>query len=173
MKSFTMTTVGLEDYFNGYRLSDGSVVNVRIMDTGGQERFNAINEKFYKDADCCLLVYDITSVNSFERIKDYYIKKIKESCKSIIKVLLLGNKTDLKEKRKISLKEGADLAQKNGFYFMESSCLDNYNVSDAFTTLIEMTNNELIKTKTDIKRNFRIKNEKNDNNKEKVKKRKC
>ena len=171
MKTFTMTTVGLEDYFNGYRLSDGSIVNVRIMDTGGQERFNAINEKFYKDADCCLLVYDITSETSFEKIKDYYIIKLKEKCKRLIKVLLLGNKTDLKNERRISPKEGADLAQKNGYYFMESSCLDNYNVSDAFTTLIEMTNNELIKT--DINQNLRLKNERNVNNKRKVKKKKC
>ena len=171
MTNFTMTTIGIDDYFNGYRLSDGSIVNVRIMDTGGQERFNAINEKFYKDADCCLLVYDITSETSFEKIKDYYIIKLKEKCKRLIKVLLLGNKTDLKNERKISPKEGADLAQKNGYYFMESSCLDNYNVSDAFTTLIEMTNNELIKT--DINQNLRLKIERNVNNKRKVKKKKC
>ena len=173
MNELTITTVGLEDFFYGYRLSDGSVVNVRIMDTGGQERFNSINEKFYKQADCCLLVYDVTSEKSFERIKNYYIKTIKQNCSSISKVLLLGNKTDLKEQRKISPKEGADLAQKNGYYFMESSCVDNYNVSDAFTTLIEMINNELFKT--DYKKNnIKLKSEKNDNNnKVKVKKKKC
>ena len=155
MDMSTLLTVGLDDRFRGYRLSDGSIVKVRIMDTGGQERFNSIVEKYYRDADCCLLVYDITSEKSFEKIKNYYIEKIKENCKSIIKVLLLGNKTDLKEERKISQKDGADLAQKNGYYFMESSCKDNYNVSDAFTTLIEMTNNELLKT--EIKSSFKLK----------------
>ena len=168
--STLITTVGLEDFFNGYKLSDGSIVNVRIMDTGGQEKFNAINQIFYKHADCCLLVYDITCKKSFEVIKEYYVKKLKESCRNIIKVLLLGNKTDLNEKREISLKDGADLAQKNGYIFMESSCLDNYNVTDAFTTLIEMTNNELIKT---YNKNFRLKGEKNEKSKEKKKKKKC
>ena len=143
--STLITTVGLEDFFNGYKLSDGSIVNVRIMDTGGQEKFNAINEYFYKHADCCLLVYDITCKKSFEVIKEYYVKKLKESCRNIIKVLLLGNKTDLNEKREISLKDGADLAQKNGYIFMESSCVDNYNVSNAFETLIQITNTELEK----------------------------
>ena len=157
MIPFSMATVGIEDVFKGYRLSDGSVVNIRIMDTGGQENFDSINVKYYRDADCCLLVYDITSEKSFDKVKNYYIEKIKENCKTIIKVLLLGNKTDLKEERVISPKDGADLAQKNGYIFMESSCKDNYNVTDAFTTLIEMTNNELIKT--DIKQNFRVKGE--------------
>ena len=157
MIPFSMATVGIEDVFKGYRLSDGSVVNIRIMDTGGQENYDAINETYYRDADCCLLVYDITSEKSFDKVKNYYIEKIKENCKTIIKVLLLGNKTDLKEERVISPKDGADLAQKNGYIFMESSCKDNYNVTDAFTTLIEMTNNELIKT--DIKQNFRVKGE--------------
>ena len=157
----SLLTAGLDDRFKGYRLSDGSVVKVRIMDTGGQERFNSIVEKYYRDADCCLLVYDITSEKSFEKIKNYYIEKIKENCKSIIKVLLLGNKTDLKEERKISQKDGADLAQKNGYYFMESSCKDNYNVSDAFTTLIEMTNNELLKT--EIKSSFKLKGKRKKN----------
>ena len=155
MIPFSMATVGIEDVFKGYRLSDGSVVNIRIMDTGGQENYDAINETYYRDADCCLLVYDITSEKSFDKVKNYYIEKIKENCKTIIKVLLLGNKTDLKEERVISPKDGADLAQKNGYIFMESSCKDNYNVTDAFTTLIEMTNNELLKT--EIKSSFKLK----------------
>ena len=115
------------------------------MDTAGQEYFNAINEYYYKQADCCLLVYDISNKKSFERVKTYYIPKIKEYSGNIIKVILLGNKTDLKNKRQVTDLEGADLAKKNSFVFMESSCVNNYNVLDAFTTLVEMTNNELKK----------------------------
>ena len=123
-------------------MNDGSIIKLTIKDTAGQERFDAINEVFYKNADCCLLIYDITKKDSFEKIKNYYINKIEEYCKSSIKVILLGNKTDLKDKRKISREEGMDLAIKNNYIFMESSCKDNYNVSDAFTALVEMTNHE-------------------------------
>lgn len=115
------------------------------MDTGGQERFNSIVSNYYKIADCCLLVYDITNKNSFDRIKNYYIGQLKEHSSKIVKVILLGNKTDLKDQRQISSKEGAELAEKNGFIFMESSCVDNYNVSNAFETLIQITNTELKK----------------------------
>ena len=112
------------------------------MDTAGQERYNSLNESYYKQADCCLLMYDITSRDSFEKIEDYYIGNIKSNCRKDIKVILLGNKTDLEEDRKVSQDEGKNLAKDNDYIFMESSCKDNYNVSDAFTALVEMTNRE-------------------------------
>ena len=114
------------------------------MDTAGQEKFNSIVANYYKTADCCLLVYDITNKESFEKIQNYYIPLIKEN-KNIRKIVLLGNKTDLENKREISQEEGSQLAEKNEYVFMESSCKENINVSDAFTTLVEMTNTELKK----------------------------
>lgn len=114
------------------------------MDTGGQETFNSQNRTYYKKADCILLVYDITSLKSFNACQNYYIKEIKNECKEDIKVILLGNKTDLKEKREVTQEMGSNLALKNGYIFMETSCEDNYNVSDAFETLIEMTNKDMI-----------------------------
>lgn len=138
------------------------------MDTSGQERFDSINYSYYKDADCCLLVYDITSRKSFDKIKEYYIPRLKENCKVIIKVVLLGNKSDLKENREISLEEGLALSKENGFIFMESSCADNYNVSDAFTTLIEMTNKDLVRGKK--YQNFKIKGKRKEENQTKKKK---
>ena len=115
------------------------------MDTCGQERYESLISIYYKEADCCLLIYDISSEKSFEKIKNHYIKKIKDNCNNIKKVVLLGNKTDLENERKISKEEGVKLALKHGYIFMETSCKDNYNVSDAFTTLIEMTNREILK----------------------------
>ena len=113
-----MNTDTIFDYFSEiFQLKDGSYVNVEIMDTGGHEKYNSINRVYYRRADCCLLVYDITNPNSFNAIKNYYIQEIKEICKKNIKVMLLGNKTDLENKRKISHKDGAKLAQKNNYFF--------------------------------------------------------
>ena len=138
----TITTLGIDNQFQCVQLSDGSIIKLRVLDTAGQEKFNALSESYYKQADCCLLMYDITSMESFERVKDYYIKTIKKNCKEGIKIILLGNKTDLNNKRQVSDDDGKDLAEENGYIFMESSCKDNYNVSDAFTALVEMTNKE-------------------------------
>ena len=130
-------------------MSDGSLANVQIMDTSGQERFRAINQNYYRRADCCLLVYDITDVKSFEACK-YYSEQIKERCKKNIKTVLLGNKTDLESERKVPPEKGAAFSLKNNYIFMETSCKKNENVADAFEVLIETTHREIEKNKDKI-----------------------
>ena len=142
-----MSTYGNYDNFIALQLSDGSLVNCSIIDTAGQEKFRAMSQIYYKKADCCLLVYDITSQRSFEEIKNYYTKEIRDNCKEDIKVILLGNKTDKESSREVESEEGASLALENRYIFMESSCADNTNVADAFITLIENTNIEMKKKK--------------------------
>ena len=137
-----MPTYSFKNYFCRYKSSDGSLVNVDLYDTAGQENFHAISKSYYQKTDSCLLVYSISDRNSFDEIKNYYNPKIKEYCKKNIKVVLLGNKTDLENERKVSQEEGSDFALENDYLFMETSCLKNEHVSDAFETLIEITNNE-------------------------------
>ena len=140
----------MSNYFNTYKLSDGSIANVLIMDTAGEEKYKALNSIYYKKADCCLLVYDITNFHSFEEIKEYFNYEIKEKCKKNIKIMLLGNKTDIEDQRQVSSEEGASLALVNDYIFMETSCLKNTGVADAFETLIELANIEARKN-TNIK----------------------
>ena len=68
-----ITTVGNINYFVSYKLSDGTLVNVYIFDTAGQEKYRSLSEKYYKNADCCLLVYDITDRKSFIEAKNIII----------------------------------------------------------------------------------------------------
>ena len=136
-------------------MKDGSIVRVYLLDTSGQEQYKAINESYYKKADCCLLVYDITNRKSFDECKDYYNKNLIEKCKKDVKVILLGNKTDLEDQRVISPEEGAGLALENDYIFMETSCLKNTNVASAFETLIELTN---IEEKRKQNKNIQINN---------------
>ena len=68
-----MGTETIFDYYSQtFQLTDGPYVNCEIIDTGGQEKYNALNKIDYQKADCCLLVYDITNSKSFEECKDYY-----------------------------------------------------------------------------------------------------
>jgi small GTP-binding protein len=121
---------------------------VHLLDTSGQEQYKAINERYYKKADCCLLVYDITNKFSFDECRDYYNKNLIEKCKKEVKVILLGNKTDLEDQRVIKSEEGAGFALENDYIFMETSCLKNTNVANAFETLIELTNIEAKRSNT-------------------------
>ena len=149
VKSFT---IGIPNYFTSYKLTDGTLVNVNTLDTAGQEKYKALNENYYKKADCCLLVYDITNRKSFEECKTYYNEGIMEKCKKNIKVILLGNKADLEDQRKVSSEEAAGFALENDYIFMETSCLKGTNVSDAFETLIELTNIEAKKNNIDLRK---------------------
>ena len=132
--------MGLDYYPLVYKLSDGSIINVHINDTCGQEIYNSLWDKYYKIADGILLVYDIANKISFDKIKNFYIQKIKENCKYGIPIILLGNKTDLKENREVTQQEAIDLSINEEFIFKESSCKNNENVADAFETIMEMWN---------------------------------
>ena len=136
-----------------YKLADGGVINVHIWDTCGQERFNSIWEKYYKQADGILLVFDISNKESFNKIKNFYVQKIKDNCKINIPIILLGNKTDLDEQRQVSPEEAINLAINEEYIYKETSCALNENVADAFETIIEMWNVENKKmNQTPIKR---------------------
>ena len=129
------------------------------MDTSGFEAHKTIIESYYEKADCCILVYDITNRREFDEIKKYYIVKIKQLCKKNVKVILVGNKTDLERNRKISYNEGANLAFLNNFLFIETSCLKNENIYEAFEKIIGIyrlsykNNEENIEEKLIFKRN--------------------
>ena len=77
--------MGVPNYFSTYKLSDCSLVHIQILDTAGEEKFRALTTGYYKKADCCLLVYDITQKKTFDECK-YYSKEIKERCKKNVKV---------------------------------------------------------------------------------------
>lgn len=139
-KNCTFTTVGIDHFIRTFQLSDGSLINCLIYDTCGQERYNSINESYYKKADAVLLVYSIANKDSFERINNYYVKKIHECCKENIPILLLGNKTDLENERKVTVEQGVELALKEQYEFKESSCFENKNVAGAFECLVERWN---------------------------------
>ena len=134
-----LTTIGIEYNPKKYRLSDGSIIDCAILDTNGTERFKSINETYFRQADGCIIVYDITNENSFEQIKDYYIPKLREKCKENITTILLGNKSDKENERKITLEQGSQLALENNFIFKEISCTEMNNISNAFETIIEVT----------------------------------
>ena len=158
-----MTTIGTPHYFVTYKLSDGSLVNVNIMDTNGQERYRSLNLGYYRKADCCLLIYDIADYKSFNECKNYYNEKLMNNCKKDIEVILLGNKSDLEEERKVLPEEAAGFALENNYIFMETSCVKNENVASAFEALIELTNIEI--KKNQYKNNDEDKNKKKEEDK--------
>ena len=109
-------------------------MKLQIWDTAGQERFRSIQASYYKGANGILVVYDITNRRSFEGLNSWLIEIEKNGNKNVYK-LLIGNKSDLEDERKVSKEEGKEFAEINGMEFFETSAKEDYQVQDAFIQL--------------------------------------
>ena len=113
---------------------NGKKIKLQIWDTAGQERFKNITSSYYRGGNGVLVVYDITDRESFENLTSWLIEIEKNANKNVYK-LLIGNKCDLEDKRKVSIQEGKDFAESNGMKFIETSAKDNTKVQEAFELL--------------------------------------
>ena len=84
---------------------DGQEIIFEIWDTAGQERFRSVNTIFYQDAYICILVYDITKRESFDNLKDYWYKAVKEQGSAGMIFHVAGNKIDLFTEEDVSREE--------------------------------------------------------------------
>ena len=115
-------------------------MKLQIWDTAGQERFKNITASYYRGGNGVLVVYDITDRDSFANLNSWLIEIEKNANKNVYK-LLIGNKCDLEDKRKVTYQEGKDFATSNGMQFIETSAKTDTKVKDAF----EMRTQEIIK----------------------------
>ena len=115
-------------------------MKLQIWDTAGQERFKNITASYYRGGNGVLVVYDITDRDSFENLNSWLIEIEKNANKNVYK-LLIGNKCDLEDKRKVTYQEGKDFAASNGMQFIETSAKADTKVKEAF----ELLTQEIIK----------------------------
>jgi small GTP-binding protein len=101
----------------------------------------------YKNFDSCILVFDKTNRESFKECQEYFSDTIKEKCKSDIKVILVGNKIDLENEIEVSYEEAAKFALLNNYLYIETSCVRNKNVFEAFEKIIGLAYLEYLKSK--------------------------
>ncbi|XP_072238158.1 uncharacterized protein rab44 isoform X2 [Leuresthes tenuis] len=115
---------------------EGKPVVLQLWDTAGQERFRSITRQIFHKARAFLLMYDITSTQSFSAIS-YWANSIQEAAAENVTVLLLGNKSD-HEQRQVKTQQGEILAKEYNFEFMECSAATGENVIEALETVARM-----------------------------------
>jgi Ras-related protein Rab-2A len=125
-------TIGVE--FGAKNISiNNKTYRIQIWDTAGQENFRSITRAYYKNSACALVVYDISSRESFDNVSTW-IEDCRNQSPQTIFMVLVGNKTDLdsENKRVVSFEEGQELAEKNKMMFFETSAKSGKNVDEIF-----------------------------------------
>lgn len=145
------------------------IVNLDIYDLPGQESFHSFASNYIKGLNGVILVYDIVTKYSFEKI-DFWFKQMQENLDKNIPILLLANKCDLNEQRVVTKEDGEKLAKEKNMLFFECSAKNNDNIKNAIEELAK----KLIKAKQQQTKNDNNKKPKEgNNNKEQKKKKKC
>ena len=158
-------------------MDSDTVANLSIWDTVGQERFRNLTKNYYNDIQGAIIVYDINNKESFQQA-DFWYKDLQDNAPKNILIMLIGNKTDIRNEQSISWAEGknyGDLKKINCFY--EVSAKNGNNVELAFS---EFTRKLVEKEIEDEKKNEFEKNNKDLNTldlekniKKKYKKKNC
>ncbi|CAK7896673.1 rheb-like protein Rhb1p [[Candida] anglica] len=110
---------------------------VEILDTAGQDEFSIMNQKHLIGVHGYLLVYSVTSRQSFELIEVIRDKILNSIGADTIPMVLVGNKSDLNYQRQVDEDEGKKLAASFGCAFLETSVRDNVNINRTFEYLID------------------------------------
>ncbi|XP_055336610.1 ras-related protein Rab-13-like [Paramacrobiotus metropolitanus] len=127
-------TVGL-DFKIRRMVVDSTQVRLQIWDTAGQERFQSITTQYFNRAHGFFLVYDITNERSFRNC-DKWMHEIRQKGQANVEIILLANKCDREEERKVPREAGMDFAKKHGLVSWEISAQSNTQIERAFVELM-------------------------------------
>ena len=73
-------------------------MTLEIWDVSGQDKFRSLTNMYYRDADAAILVYDITDKESFDNLKNYWLKELEDKAPENIQLAVVGNKSELTDK---------------------------------------------------------------------------
>ena len=154
--SNTLATVGVEFFSNTYYIND-KLIKIEMWDTAGQERYKSITSAYYKGAMGALLVYDVTNQATFNNIERWY-NEIRDFSSKDIQIIMIGNKTDLKDNIVITTEMSQNKAADLEIPVVETSALNASNVKVAFHLLIKEIFIDMMRKKDLNKDNSEINN---------------
>lgn len=127
-----IATIGLDYKEKRVTIDDNTTVLLKIWDTAGQERFKTITPSLFNKCQGFILVYDITKIETFNRMQ-FWIEQIYEKVnKEEIAMILIGNKSDLDDEREVFEEMVESISKVYNIQFFETSAYTNQNVNEAF-----------------------------------------
>eukprot|EP01084_Bolivina_argentea_P035324 65540_1 len=127
---------------------DGKTVKLEIWDSAGIVNYRTIVSSYYRGVHGILLVYDITSQESFSHIRYHYMGQARMLASDSVTMMLIGNKCSKGAEREVTRQEGKNLANENGMAFLETCPKNDINVTEAFKTI---TNQVILRQMGEIK----------------------
>jgi Ras-related protein Rab-5C len=116
----------------------GATCEFQIWDTAGQERFRSLNTPmYYRGAKAALLLYDISSAASFENIKGWFTQITMCGDKGCV-LAIVGNKSDLEDKREVPAADGRSFAEAHNLLFFESSAQSGAGIEETFAAIAQL-----------------------------------
>ena len=136
-KENSLSTIGIDFQTKFFKFEDKKI-KVNYTDTAGQEKFRAISVNYIKGTNGVILVFDITKRESFDLLETW-MKELKQYNKVDISKVLIGNKSDLQEKREVTKEEAEDFAQSIKCQYFESSAKTGENINEALDEIARLT----------------------------------
>ena len=123
-------TIGLDFHSKNVSINN-TTVRLLLYDTAGQEKFKALIPMYIRDANIIIMVYDITNPDTLEHT-NHWINETKDLKRDDSIFVLIGNKNDLNDERKVTEQEGSKFAKEKGLIFMEVSAKTGKNIIELF-----------------------------------------
>ncbi|ESN92338.1 hypothetical protein HELRODRAFT_194286 [Helobdella robusta] len=123
-------TIGI-DFLSKTMYLEDRTIRLQLWDTAGQERFRSLIPSYIRDSSVAVVVYDISNLSSFEQTTKW-IDDVRMERGSDVIIILVGNKTDLFDKRQVSMEDGEKKARELDVMFIETSAKSSYNVKQLF-----------------------------------------
>ncbi|XP_073010040.1 ras-related protein RHN1-like isoform X1 [Typha latifolia] len=124
------STIGAA-FFSQILSLNEATIKFDIWDTAGQERYHSLAPMYYRGAAAAIVVYDISSSDSFTRAQKW-VQELQRQGNPYLVMALVGNKVDLETKRKVEAEKGMQYAEENGLFFIETSAKTAENINELF-----------------------------------------
>jgi len=133
-----LPTVGVQILKEPIELKEeNATVNLMFWNIAGQPQFYMLHRLYFNGADGMLLVFDITRSSTFSNVNNWYSAAVKYGLSGIPRILV-GNKADLAEDRKIILPMAEHLSEKLNAPYFETSALNGENIKAVFQKIAEL-----------------------------------
>ena len=129
-------TIGVEFWVKSLSL-ENDVIDLQLWDTCGQERYRTITKQYYRDIDGCILVFDLSEKQTFKNLQ-IWLEDLSNNGVKYSNVLLVGNKTDLIDKRQVNEKDIEEFALLKNLKYIEASAKTGSNVLKCFQEIAKI-----------------------------------